>query len=110
MLNKKRAFVSLGASVLIFIAGSFSLLFTYRLLKSPQWLSTLMVWILVWPTRLIKRIVTIQYSRVVAVAVALSVGILCDIAILSVLFYAVLSRFKSRPLPSSPPSPPLSFK
>src|SRR5678815_1626770 len=103
MLNKKRAFVSLGAGILIFIAGSFLLLFTWRLLNSPPWMSTALVWILVWPTRLIGCIVTIPYPREGAVAFTLSVGIISDIAILWGLVYAMLSLFKSKPLPSSPP-------
>jgi hypothetical protein len=110
MLNKKRAFVSLGAGILIFIGGSFLLLFTWRLLNSPQWMLTAILWILVWPTRLIGCIVTIPYPRVGAVALALSVGIISDIVILWGLVYAVLSRFKSKPLSSSHPSAPLSFK
>jgi len=109
MLNKKRAFVSLGAGIFIFVGGFLGSLLILRLLNSPQWMYTGLVWILIWPTRLIGCFFTIPYLRGDAVAFPLTVGLIADIAILSGLVYAALtlSRRKS---PSLSPPPPPAFK
>jgi|SRR6185295_9538749 len=109
MLNTKRAFVSLGAGIFIFVGGFLGSLLILRLLNSPQWMYTGLVWILIWPTRLIGCFFTIPYLRGDAVAFPLTVGLIADIAILSGLVYAALtlSRRKS---PSLSPPPPPAFK
>ena len=109
MLNKKRAFVSLGAGIFIFVGGFLVLLLILRLLKSPQWMYTVLLWILIWPTRLIGCFFTIPYLRGSAVAFPLTIGLIADIAILSSLVYAALTLFR-RKSPSLFPPPPPAFK
>src|SRR6266404_8599641 len=106
MLNKKRAFISFGAGIVTYVGGSVVLLFTWKLLNSPQWMSTAIVWILVWPTRLIGCVFTIPYPRVGAVAFALFIGLIADITILSGLFYVSLSLLGRKATSLSPPTPP----
>lgn len=91
MLDKKRVFLSLGAGVFIFVSGLFLMLFAWRLLNSPQWMLTGMIWILVWPIRLSECVIGIPYTG--RVGLAISIGITSDVAILSGLIYAVLSLF-----------------
>lgn len=107
MLNKKRrALVSLGAGILIFVGSSFSLLLILRLLNSPQWMYTVIIWILFWPTRLIGCFITIPYQRGGALAFVLAIGVLTDVAILSVLVYAALSLIRRKSASLPPPVPP----
>ena len=56
MLTQNRVLVSMGAGVFIFVSGFFVLLFTYKLLNSPKWMSTGMTWILVWPHLLLAKV------------------------------------------------------
>jgi len=107
MLNKKRAIISLGASILVFVIGMFFLVFTYKLLNSPAWMLNGMVWILAWPIQLLNRASCIAYP---GAALTLSSGVAADVAILSGLIYVALSRFSTKPLPPSPPPPPLRFQ
>lgn len=106
MLNQKRVFVSLGASVLIFVIGSFFLLFTYRLLNSPAWMLTVMTWILIWPNLLLSKAGFPYPGRLVS----LSIGPIADFAILSVLIYVALSLLMPKSPSTTRPPPPPQFE
>lgn len=107
MLNKKkRAFVSLGAGIFIFVGGFFVLLLMLRLLGSPPWMYGLLLWILIWPTRLIGCFITLPHLGGDTVLLPLTIGAIIDIAILSGLVYAVLPLFRIKSLNLSPPPPP----
>ena len=106
MLNKKRVVASIGVGIVIFALGFFLLLFTYKLLNSPQWMLTAMTWILIWPHLLLAK-VGLPYPGIV---VALSIGPITDIAILSGIIYAVLSLLMGKPPNTSPPPPPSRFE
>ena len=82
MLNTKRAFVSLGPGHPRFCCRVFSLLFILRLLNSPQWMYTVILWILVWPTRLLGVLYNSK-QELAKIAFVLSIGLITDIAILS---------------------------
>ena len=111
MLIKKRAFVSIGASIVIFLIGSFLLLLTYKLLNSPPWMSTVLVWILAWPLLLAARLFSIPSpGRVGVVMLGLSMGVAADIAILSGIIYLGLSPFWKKSPSPPPPPPPFPFK
>ncbi len=109
MLNKKRALVSIGSGILIFVGGMFTLLFVLRLLNSPHWMYTIMIWILVWPARLAGSVFTIPYPEDGGVMFVLSVGIVIDIAILSGVIYAALSKLRKKSIDPLPPPQPPSF-
>lgn len=110
MLNKKRVFVSIGGGILIFVTGSFLLLLTWKILKSPEWMSTVIAWILVWPILLLLRVFPLPYPGKVAVVFALAIGTTADVAILSVIIYAVLSQLRRRSPSPPPPPPPVPFE
>jgi hypothetical protein len=107
VLKRKRAVASLGAGIFIFIGGFLTLLFILRLLNSPQWMYTIIIWMLVWPTRLVGCVIAIPYPKVGGAAFVLSIGIITDIAILSGLVYAALSLLGRKSPKVSPPPPPL---
>ena len=109
MLNKKRAFLSLGTGIFVFVGGFLGLLFILRLLNSPHWMYTVLLWILLWPTRLMGCFFTIPYPGGGAVAFPLTIGLFANIAILSGLVYAALTLFRRKSLSLSPPPPP-AFK
>ncbi len=106
MLNKYRALGSVGAGILIFVIGLLVILFIWKLLNSPQWLLTGMIWLLCWPWWLVMCVVHIPLTTNANLAIALSSGAIADIAILSILIYVALARFsRMSPRPSSPPPP-----
>jgi hypothetical protein len=109
MLNKKRAFVSLGAGIFIFVVGFLGVLLMLRLLNSPHGMYTVLLWILIWPTRLIGCFFTIRYPGGGAVTLPLTIGPIADIAILSGLIYSALTLFRKKS-PSLSPLPPPAFK
>jgi len=110
MLNKKRVFVSLGASISILIGLFVTVLFS-RALKGPEWISTVIVSIFTWPVWLFVYVFPIPYpGRVGSVVLFLSMGVVADLTIFFVLIYAVLSLFKRKSPHSSPPPPPFPFQ
>jgi hypothetical protein len=109
VLNKKRAFVSLGAGILIFVIASFVILLTWELLKKPELMSTVIVWIIGWPILLAVKVISIPYPGRSGVVFALLIGVMVDIAFLSGLIYAALSMFSRKARPTSPPPPPVPF-
>ncbi len=110
MLNKKRAFISLGAAILIFVIASFVILLIWKILKSPEWMSTLMVWIIAWPILLLAKVISIPYPGRAGLVFAISITITIDVAVLSGLVYAALSLLNGKPQRVSPPPPPFPFQ
>ena len=99
--------VSLGAGILVFVIGLFSILLVWKILNSPAWMTTGIVWMLVWPIRLLLFVICIPYPDRGGTALALTIGIAADVAILSRLIYVALSLFSGKPSrPSLPPPPP----
>lgn len=106
MPDAKRALGSVGAGILIFVIGFLVILFIWKLLGSPLWMLTGIAWMLCWPFWLLTSVVHIPLAARANLAIALCSGVLADVAILSGLVYAALSRFsRMSPRPSSPPSP-----
>ena len=105
MLNKKRVFVSLGAGVLVFVIASFGILLTWKILKSPEWMSTAMVWIIAWPLLLLVKVACVPYPGRGGILFAVLISITIDVAVLSGLIYAALSLL-SKKAPGAAPSPP----
>jgi len=99
----------MGAGILIFVIGLFVLLLTWKILKSPAWMSTVMVWILGWPILLLTHVFPIPYPGGVAVVFALSIGLTTDVVILSGIIYATLSLLRRKSPSPPPPPPPLPF-
>ena len=111
MMNKKRMLVSLGAGILLFVVGLFSLLLIYRLVNSPAWLATVIVWMIVWPFRIFLMVVCIpHYPEKAGVALMLAGGAAADIAILTQLVYLALSRFSGKSRRTAPPPPPPAYQ
>jgi hypothetical protein len=110
MLNKKLVFVSIGGGILLFVIGSFLLLLTWKILKSPEWMSTVIAWILVWPVLLLVRVFPLPYPGTVGVVFALSIGITADVAILSGIIYAALSLLRRKSLGPPPSSTASSLR
>jgi|GEM_PF-5088093 len=106
MLNKYRALGSLGVGILIFVIGMMVILFIWKLLNSPQWMTTGIIWLLCWPMWIAMWFFRIDLTSNSSVAIALSSGVIADIAILSLLIYLALAKFsRLSPRPSSPPPP-----
>jgi membrane-anchored protein YejM (alkaline phosphatase superfamily) len=94
MLNKKRTLASFGAAVFI-LSCLFLIVLTSRSLKGPEWISTLIIWIYFWPVMLFGHFFQIPYlGRARVVALAISVGLITDTAVLFGLAYAALSLIK----------------
>jgi cobalamin synthase len=102
--------VSLGAGVVIFVMASFVVLFTWKLLNSPEWMTILLVWVIAWPLLLLVKIIHIPYPGEGAIVLAVVISITIDVAILAGLIYAALSLLNRRALPESPPPPPVPFQ
>jgi hypothetical protein len=108
MLDKKRTFASLGAAVFI-LSCLFLVVLTSRSLKGPGWISTLIIWIFFWPVLLFLHFFHVPYlGRAGVVALAISVGLITDTAVLFGLAYAALSliKWKSHQADPPPPAPP----
>jgi len=110
MPDKKRTFAALGAAVFI-LSCLFMIVLTSRGLKRPEWISTLIIWILCWPVLLFVHFFEIPYlGRVGLVALAISVGLITDTAVLFGLAYAALSVIKRKSHEATPPPPPVGFR
>jgi hypothetical protein len=105
MVNKKLALVSIGAGIVTFVSGFLGLLLIYRLLSSPQWMFTIIFWILAWPILLLTRVFRVPYLGS-ALVLALSSGVIANVAILSGIFYLLLTLLRRKtPTPPLPPRP-----
>ena len=100
--------VSFGAALVVFVVVSFGVLLTWKVLRSPQWMTTIIVWI-AWPLLLLVKVVGIPYPGKGGLVLAVVSGIVTDIAVLSGLIYAGLSLLKPKSHSTSAPPPPVSF-
>jgi len=110
MLNKKRAFISLGAGILTFVIASFVILLTWKILKSPEWMSTVIVWIIGWPILLLTKVIRIPYPGRGGIVFAILVSVTIYVAVLSRLIYAGVSLINRKAQRPSPPPPPIPFQ
>ncbi len=101
--------VSFGAALVVFVVVSFGVLLTWKVLRSPQWMTTIIAWMIAWPLLLLVKVVGIPYPGKGGLALAVISGIVADIAVLSGLIYAGLSLLKPKPQSTSSPPPPVSF-
>jgi hypothetical protein len=108
-LNRKWALVSFGAALVVFVIVSFGVLLTWKVLRSPQRMTTIIAWMIAWPLLLLVKVVGISYPGHLGLVLAVVVGIATDVAILSGLVYAGLSLLKPKSHLTSSPPPPVSF-
>lgn len=99
--------VSFGAALVIFVIVSFGVLLTWKLLRSPEWMTIIIAWIISWPLLLLVKVFGISYPGKGGLVWAVVIGIAADIAVLAGLIYAGLSLLK--PKSHSTPPPPVSF-
>ena len=104
MLDAKRVFVSLGTGLFMSIS-LIAIMLTSKILNGPEWISMVILWIFFWPIWLFVYVIPAP-GRVGAAVLALSIGLITDIAIFSALTYAELSLLKRKSRRGSPPPPP----
>lgn len=80
--------VSFGAALVVFVVVSFGVLLTWKVLRSPQWMTSIMAWTIAWPLLLLVKVVGIPYPGKGGLFLAVVSGTATDIAVLSGLIYA----------------------
>ena len=101
--------VSFGAALVVFVTVSFGVLLTWKVLRSPQWMTSIIGWMIAWPLLLLVKVVGIPYPGNGGLVLAVVIGIATDIAVLSGLVYAGLSLLRPKSHSTSAPPPPVSF-
>ena len=101
--------VSFGAALVVFVIVSFGVLLTWKVLRSPQWMTTIIAWIIAWPLLLLVKVLGIAYPGKGGLVLGVVCGIFTDIAVLSGLIYAGLSLLRPKSHSTSSPPPPVSF-
>ena len=101
--------VSFEAALVVFVIVSFGVLLTWKVLRSPQWMTTIIAWIISWPLLLLVKVFGISYPGKGGLVLAVVIGIATDIAVLSGLIYQGLSLLKPTSHSTSSPPPPVSL-